>query len=102
MKTKKTLKALVLSLAIALGMLLPATMQAQTDGFFRGGEDYENRDGGGSYDINTQQFGSDVNGGYNIGTQNFGQEAAPLESGLIIMLAAGSVYALKKRKQQNY
>ena len=99
MKKTTRLRAIVLSLAMALGMLLPAASHAQSDGFFRDGGDYANRNGGGGYSIGTQQFGSDANGGFNIGTQNFGQEAAPLGSGLIVMLAAGGAYALVRRKR---
>lgn len=98
MKTKKTLKALVLSLAMAIGMLLPATMNAQTDGFFRGGEDYENRDGGGVYLIDNQQFAGNNHGEGNINNQSFD---VPIGSGLIIMLAAGGAYVLKKRKNKS-
>lgn len=99
MKRTTKRKALVLSMAMALGMLLPTTTTAQSDGFFRDAGEYSNRDGSGSYSIGTQQFGSDVNGGYNIGTQNFGQDPAPLGSGLIVMLAAGGAYALVRRKR---
>ena len=84
MKTQKTLKALVLSLAMAMIALLPMTTQAQTDGFFRGGEDYENRDS----DIT-------LNG---MNTQNF-DTGAPLGGGLLIMVAAGAGYALLKKKE---
>ena len=41
-------------------------------------------------------FGS---GGYNLNNQTFGQEAVPLGSGLIVMLAAGGAYALVRRKR---
>ena len=99
MKRTTKRKALVLSMAMALGMLLPTTTTAQSDGFFRDAGEYSNRDGSGNYSIGTQQFGSDVNGGYNIGTQNFGQDPAPLGSGLIVMLAAGGAYALVRRKR---
>ncbi len=85
MKTNKTLKALVLSLAMAIGMLLPATMNAQTDGFFRGDEDYENREIGLTGDINHQAFGQDV--------------PAPLGSGLIVLLSAGLGYVALKKKE---
>lgn len=86
MKTQKTLKALILTLAMVIVMLLPATMNAQDgmDGFFRSGnESYENRDGG-----------------YNLDNQTFGQEVVPVGNGLIIMLAAGGAYALKCRKNK--
>lgn len=99
MKRKTLLRVIVLSLAMTLGMLLPVASHAQSDGFFRDGGSYSNRDEGGGYSIGTQQFGSDANGGYNINTQNFGQEPAPLGSGLIVMLAAGGAYALVRRKR---
>ncbi len=84
MKTKKTLKALVLSLAMALGLLLPTTMNAQTDGFFRGGEDYENR---------TDDATISTNG---ITNQSFN---TPIGSGMIILVAAGLSYTLLKKKE---
>jgi len=86
-------------MAMALGMLLPTTTTAQSDGFFRDAGEYSNRDGNGAYSLNNQTFGSDVNGGYNLNNQTFGQEAAPLGSGLIVMLAAGGTYALVRRKR---
>ncbi len=113
MKKHKTQKAFALSLAMALGMLLPTTTHAQSDGFFRGGSNYSNRDGtynlniqtfgsgiSDNYGLNNQTFGSGIGDGYNLNNQTFGQEA-PLGSGLIIMLAAGGAYALKKSKEQN-
>ncbi len=89
MKTKKTLKALVLSLAMAIGMLLPATMQAQTDGFFRGGNDnYENRG-----DVT-------IPGNDESGISNYGiGETVPLGSGLLILTAVGAGYAISRRKR---
>jgi len=99
MKRTTKRKALVLSMAMALGMLLPTTTTAQSDGFFRDAGEYSNRDGNGAYSLNNQTFGSDVNGGYNLNNQTFGQEAAPLGSGLIVMLAAGGTYALVRRKR---
>ena len=95
---KITTKTFVLSLAMA-GMLLPMAAHAQSDGFFRDGGDYTNRDGNGAYSLNNQQFGSGVSGGYNLNNQTFGQEAVPLGSGLIVMLAAGVGYAVMRRKR---
>jgi len=80
---KITTKTFVLSLAMA-GMLLPMAAYAQSDGFFRDGGDYTNRDGNGAYSLNNQTFG---------------QEAVPLGSGLIVMLAAGVGYAVMRRKR---
>ena len=86
MKKQKTLKAFVLSLAMALVTLLPMTTNAQrSDGFFKSGNDeYENRAGI-----------DDTTGG---GLQNdpFG---APLGSGLLILTAVGAGYAVAKRRR---
>ena len=95
MKKTTRLRAIVLSLAMALVMLLPAASHAQSDGFFRDGGDYANRDGGGGYNLNNEQFG-DLKNSFNLNNQTFG---APLGSGLIIMLAAGGAYALVRRKR---
>lgn len=79
---------------MAIGMLLPATMQAQTDGFFRGGGDYSNRDAG----IGLGNMNNETPGGMGLGgmTQD---EPAPLGSGLLILTAIGAGYATLKRKQ---
>ena len=96
MKKTTRLRAIVLSLAMAWGMLLPAASHAQSDGFFRDGGDYANRDGGGGYNLNNEGFG---NSNFNLQNQTFGQDPAPLGSGLIIMLAAGAGYAVMRRKR---
>ena len=93
MKKTTRLRAIVLSLAMAWGMLLPAASHAQSDGFFRDGGDYANRDGGGGYNLNNEGFG---NSNFNLQNQTF---EAPLGSGLIVMLAAGGAYALVRRKR---
>ncbi|MBQ7532456.1 MAG: hypothetical protein IJT45_01990 [Bacteroidales bacterium] len=98
-KTTK-LKTIMLFLAMAVSLLLPMTMFAQSDGFFRGGGDYNRDSGSGAYSLNNQQFGSDANGGYNLNNQTFGQDEAPLGTGLLIMMAAGIGYVAIKRKQQ--
>ena len=109
---KKHLKSLSLSLALAVGLLWPMTVNAQNnaydDGlfgrgpkvksyndhsFFRGTID-ENT---GGYNLYNQQFGSDDNGGYNLHNQSFGQEV-PMGSGWLILAAAGAGYALRKGK----
>ena len=84
-KTKK--KALVLSMALAAGLLVPMTMNAQSDGsrgiFDRGFEATEStRDGETSFTVNTQDFES------------------PLGSGIAILLVAGAGYAAMKRKEE--
>ena len=109
-------KSIVLSLALAGGLLWPMAVNAQKyvlydDGLFRRGpmgkyyDDYSlfrgmmNANNGG-YFIYNQQFGSDVNGGFNIGTQQFGyeEEETPLGSGCIVLTLAGAAYAIRKRK----
>lgn len=85
MKKISNLKAFALSLAMAIGMLLPMTTNAQSDGFFRSFNDnYENRDGG----IN------DNNGG--MTNQTF---ETPLGGGIAILLAAGLGYVVLKKKE---
>ena len=90
-KTKK--KALVLSMALAAGLLVPMTMNAQSDGsrgiFDRGFSASEsNRDGG----------GMEWQGG-GMTPQNPNEEA-PLGSGLMLLVAAGAGYAALKRKEE--
>lgn len=87
MKRQKTLKALVLTAAMAFGMLMPTTMNAQSDEFFRGSDEVMNR----------ESEAISVTGG--ITNQQFGQET-PLGSGLLIMVAAGAGYAMARRKRQ--
>ena len=88
MKKQKTLKAFVLSVAMAIAMSLPMTVNAQ-DFFIRGGEDnHENRDGEGG-------AGLALGGMTPQGTN----EPAPLGSGLLIMMAAGAGYAILKKKE---
>ena len=84
---KKTiLKTLVFSLMMALCFVMP--LRAQSDGFFRGGNDsYDNR---GQIDSNT------TNG---ITNNGIGQSEVPLGSGLLIMVAAGAGYAVARRKR---
>lgn len=105
MKNKRNLKAITLSLELAVMTLAASNLNAQDLGLFGLGGAVESFSGNGvmsrgatgGYIILTEQFGSDANGGYQIGTEQFGQDA-PLGSGLFIMAAAGAAYALKKRK----
>ena len=84
MKKTTTLKALVLSMIMTLGFVMP--MAAQTDGFFKNNENlYENRDGE-----------TPVSGG--ITNQQFGQ-TVPVGSGLLILAAAGAGYAVARRRR---
>lgn len=84
------LKALVLSVAIAGSLLLPMTINAQSDGFFRGGgvENYTDRPG---FDI-----GSIPGGDNGLTNQTFG---APVGSGLLVLVSAGVGYVLLKKKE---
>ena len=88
MKKTTTLKALVLSMIMTFGLVMP--MAAQTDNFFKSNNDdiYENRDG--------DPTAVNVSGG--ITNQQFGQ-TVPVGSGLLIMVAAGASYAVVRRKR---
>lgn len=87
MKKQTKLKAFVLSVAMTVAMSLPMTMNAQSDGFFRGGNDnYDNRDEiGGS--------------GMSLGDNPTQENPTPLGSGLLIMVAAGAGYVALKKKE---
>ena len=89
-KVKK--KALVFSMALAAGLLMPMTMNAQSDGsrgiFDRGFEASESNRGG----------GMEWQGG-GMTPQNPNEEA-PLGSGLMLLVAAGAGYAALKRKEE--
>ena len=113
MNNKKR-KAIVLSLVLAAGMLLPAGASTQNHarqgglfghfGLFNSEEPEvgmlgrgETEEGG--YILFNQQFGTEENGGYELNNQTFGQpDDVPLGSGWLILVAAGAGYALKKRK----
>ena len=94
-KTTKKMKALALAMLMAIGLLSSMTCLAQSDGFFRGGDNYMNRDGGPSGDIVNQGFGDD--GGNTVTNQSFGE--APVGSGLLILTAIGAGYAVLKKKK---
>ena len=105
MKNRK-LKVLLLSSMMAIGLVLPSTSHAQSDAFFRDGDNfYTNRDGtegslanqtfgNSSYSLTNQTFGSN---GYILTNQTFG---APLGSGLLIMVMAGVGYAFAKKQEK--
>ena len=126
MNKPKSLKAIVLSMALTAGMLSSANATAQEAdrpgglfggvsffdefvGLFADNDDpgEENRTAFG-FDISTGLFGGNggqAGGNYGINIGTFGQdppeEATPLGSGLFIMAAAGAAYAFsKKRKNQ--
>ena len=91
-------RALLLLSVLVVCFVLPIRAQ-YNDNFFHDEDLYYDREGAiGFYNIGTQGFGSDENGGFNITTQHFGQEL-PLGEGLLIMIGAGTVYAVKKRKR---
>ena len=72
---------------MAVGTLLPMTTNAQSDSFFRGGNDnYENRGG-----INDETGSGITNDGF----------GAPVGSGLLILTIAGAGYAMAKRRRSN-
>ncbi|MBO2523165.1 MAG: hypothetical protein CW336_04805 [Bacteroidetes bacterium] len=98
MKRKTRLKAFVLSLAMALGMLLPATMFAQrNDNLLQFDDNDVGRNGfATNWALYNSSFGS---GGYNLNNQTFGQDPAPLGSGLLILTAIGAGYAAVRRKR---
>lgn len=82
MKRITTLKAFALSLTMVLGMLLPMTTNAQSDGFFRGGSDnYDNRDSG-------MELGGST-----------AENPTPVGSGLLVLTIAGACYVAWKRKR---
>ena len=111
---KKYLKILSLSLALAVSLLWPMTVNAQNyaydDGLFGRGpkvksyydyslfRDKMNGNTGG-YLIYNQQFGEEY-GGYNLYNQTFGQ-VVPLGNGWLILSAAGAGYAFRKRKNND-
>ena len=121
MNKPKSLKAIVLSMALTAGMLSSANATAQEadrpGGLFGGGSFFDEFEGlfaengdrgagnGTGFDISTELFGGNGgqaggNFGINIGTMGQDEET-PLGSGLFIMAAAGAAYAFsKKRKNQ--
>ena len=84
MKKTTKLKAIVLSVMMMAGMLVPTSAFAQSDDFIRTEDNFNgNRDFAVTWTITSQ---------------NFGQEA-PLGTGLLIMLSAGAGYAFLKKKE---
>ena len=96
--TKKTLKAIVLSMVLAAGMFLPVGASAQNDvrpgGLFGLGDFFES---GGLFNENDLREGED---GFDISNYGIGEdEDAPLGSGLAILLGAGLGYVAFKEKE---
>ena len=85
MKKPTTLKAFLLSLAMALVVLSPTTMNAQSDNYFRTSDDF-----------NGNRFASD----WAIMNLGIGQEeTAPLSGGLLVLGIAGAGYAVARRRR---
>ncbi len=103
MKRKKlTLKATVLSLGLAAGMMLPANASAQgvfgdmLDNYYA--EKEQTSHGGGALlRGSTRGTISEGDGGFTNG--NFGENPAPLGSGIVILLGAGLGYVALKKKE---
>jgi len=99
MRKTKTLKAIVFSLGLAAGMMLPASASAQgvfgdmLDNYYAEKEQ-TSQSGGALLSGN-----GDHRGGMEIGvnTQDFGQ--APLGSGIAILIGAGLGYVALKKKE---
>ena len=94
MKNNKTLKAIALSLGLAVMTLSATNLNAQNGGglFSRGmTADNAEQNGRGMMNVN-----SDTESG--ITNADFGEEA-PLGSGIAIMLAAGLGYVALKKKE---
>ena len=79
-------------LAISALFLFATTLSAQSDGFFSGYYDYENRTGG----ISNETFGQ--NKIYGPSAPN---SIVPLGNGLIILMTAGAGYVMMKRRRTN-
>ena len=98
-RPKKKLKAIVLSMVLAAGMLLPASATAQEDSEELGGlfgkNGFLGSRGTGLFEI-SEQKGEDKE--YGITNQGIG-EPAPLGSGLFILLGAGLGYVALKKKE---
>ena len=84
MKTTIKLKAIALSVMIMAGMFMPTSASAQSDGFFRTEDNFnENRDSGTTWEITNNSF-----------------QDAPLGSGLLILTAVGAGYVALKKKEE--
>jgi len=103
-KLKTDKKAVVLSLALAAGLLLPMGVSAQTGGgvFFRGdnaenaSNSMMNRGNSGNNGLSLQGFGENQNG---LSLQNFGEPEAPLGNGWIVLVTVGLGYVAKQTRK---
>ena len=91
MKKMKSLRSIISALVLAAVFILPNSLNAQSDGFFRGGEsdNYSDR-------ASITVTGTEITLG---GAQGENPDPAPLGGGLLIMLAAGAGYVVAKRKR---
>ena len=98
MKRKTRQRTFVFSLAMALGMLSPATMFAQRNDNLLQCDDFD--DGRNGFATNWALYNSSFgSGGYNLNNQTFGQDPAPLGTRLLVLTAAGAGYVALKRKR---
>lgn len=88
----RRLRVFVIAVAMALGVLLPSTVNAQSDSFFSSGEQ-NSRDG---ISLGGCSIESPGQGGFGFGNSQQ-ENNLPLDSGLLIMVMAG-VYVLLRRK----
>ena len=78
-------KSIISALVLAAVFILPVSLNAQSDGFFRGGEGDNSGNRDNAYDFS--------------GIQNNGiGETAPIGSGLLIFAGLGAGYAIMRRK----
>ena len=88
-KVKK--KALVLSMALAAGLLVPVTMNAQ---------DYDGSRGLFGRGFAAEDAASNNrDGGIGLGGAESEDPTSPLGSGILVLVAAGAGYAALKRKE---
>ena len=96
--SKNTLLKTIAIFLMLSGVMHNMASAQKSDGLFLGYESYANRgEDNSAFYLTNQFFGSDANGGFNLSNQQFGAEL-PLGGGMLIMLGAGAVYALRKRK----
>ena len=105
----KRLKAAMLSIAVAAGMLLPCAASAQSDGFFRSGGS-QTRETATATGSSGELFAVGIEGtgsteGWSTGGSGSGgtepYQNAPLGSGLAVLTALGAGYAAVKRRKRS-
>lgn len=97
-QNKKNLKAMVLSMALAAGLLLPVGASAQQQGgLFGHAQSPSDARTEGLFNTANNRTSLDLN---IQGMDNFGiGEEAPLGSGIALLLAAGLGYVALKKKE---